>query len=641
MRRRWAALFTTQPRRWKRSIGFLAALFVAGWIGPAESLSPPIHPVILVHGLNDDGNTWDEFLAAVTADGWTFGGQAQYRNGSIYYFPSARYGGVIRRGDIYTITFTKPNDLTFVEQAEELEKVIDYILDLTGKSKAICVGHSMGGLACRAYLSYARRPRVSQIITVGTPNLGAPVARLRWILEPLGYYTTAERILQPNSLELNQLNTDALNRYRDAPIAYSSIVVGIGGVISATFGDHDGVVSVDSQNLANVGLQLPLHTEVRIGLRGPCSHITLHQCETADDNVRLAITAEIVRRPVALALEAETQTTRLDAALRITLRASSASRVGDLYLGILTPTSTFFFQRGIGNDDPGWTQEAAPAARILNAEEIRVIDFGRLIRGDQGTYRYYALLMRSGESPYTGPRISNLTQTRFTVEPPDGPPVRIARIFLNTQNQPRHPDSPFTRGYEFHLEIEISGHPWPSGSVSSVEARSRRTGEVFSVPFDRTLPDRTKARYLFGRPYQGELGVFDVTVWLTDGRVLTGSSHSLDRPSVLPLPQGLRVNSVTYPTRFTFEPVRAAGKYWCWIYRRDSLEAVYGCPTRAVPDFTIPADLLEFGGRYLIAAFAAEVDPTEPDDPVANPSENVSVNNLFISVGSFVFTPDY
>ncbi|MBI2625835.1 hypothetical protein HYW68_02200, partial [Candidatus Parcubacteria bacterium] len=193
----------------------------------------------------------------------------------------------------------------------------------------------------------------------------------------------------------------------------------------------------------------------------------------------------------------------------------------------------------------------------------------------------------------------------------------------------------------FHLEVEISGPPRPSDYVSSVEAQSRRTGEMLSLRFDRTLPERTAARYQFGRPYQGELGVFDVTVRLTDGRILTGSSHSLDRPRVLPLPQGLRVDSASYPTRFTFDPVPTAGKYWCWIYRRDSLEAVYSCPTRAVPDFALPTNLLEFDVWYVISAFAAEVDTAEPDDPVASPNENISLNNLFISVGSSVFAPDY
>ncbi len=631
-RRRWAALFTTQPRSWKRRIGFLAALLVAGWVGSAAALSPPEHPIILVHGLNSDASTWDEFLESVTQQGWTFGGQAQYRNGQIYYFPSpnARYGGPIRWGHIYTITFTSNAGLTYQQQGEELEGVINYILELTGKSKVICVGHSMGGLACRAYLSYARNPRVSQIITVGTPHLGSPLALLRTAFSAV-VDSTGARILQPGALELNQLNTDALFRYRDTPVAYSSIIV-----------DNDDVVSEHSQNLANVGLNLPLHTEIRIRLINPCTLNRFnHLCETVDEHVRIAITSEVVRRPVALVLKSDTPTTRMGSPLRIKLLASSANRTADLYAGILMPNGQFVFQTALGTDNPGWAAAAAPAANHLSEEELYLINFRSLNRGSEGEYTFYALLVRPYQSPYDGTRISNLAQTRFAIEPEDAPPVRIARIFLNTQNQSRHPDSPFASGHQFHLEVEVSGAPWPSDSVNSVEARSRRTGEVISVPFNRTLPERTRARYLFDRPYQNELGIFDVTVWLIDGRVLFGSSHSLDRPRTLPIPQGLRVDSVSYPTRFTFDPVPGAGKYWCWIYRRYSLEIVYGCPTRAVPDFTIPADLLEFGGRYILSAFAAEVDPTEPDDPVANPSENVSMNNLFLAVGLSAFATDY
>lgn len=626
-----AALFTTQPRSWKRSIGFLAVLLVTGWIGVAEPLSPPIHPVILVHGLNGDASTWDTFLDGVTRDGWVFGGQLQYRNNSVRQATYGRYTRTVPiAANVYTITFTSGTALTYLEQATELEGVIEFILATTGKSKMICVGHSMGGLACRSYLSYARNPRVSQIITVGTPHLGSPLASLRTAFISV-IDSTGARILQPGSLELNQLNTDGLFRYRDTPIAYSSIIV-----------DNDDVVSERSQNLANVGLQLPLHAEVPIQLRGPCTELTFHSCETRDENVRIAITAEIVRRPVALVLKTDTPTTRMGAPLRVKLLASSGNRTADLYAAILTPGGRFYFQTALGSGDLGWTTTATPVTRYFANEETYLINFGSLGTGSTGNYTPYALLVRSNQSPYTGTRVSNLAQTRFTIEPQDAPPVRISRIFLNTQNQPRHPDSPFARGYQFHLEIEVSGTPWPSNSVSSVEARSRRTGEVFSVPFGRTLPDRTKARYIFGRSYQGELGIFDVTVRLFDGRALTSSSHSLDRPRVLPLPQGLRVDRIDYPTSFTFDPVPTAGKYWCWIYRRDSLEVVYGCPTRAVPDFTIPANLLEFGGRYIIAAFAAEVDPTEPEaDPVASPNESVSVNILFIHVGLSVSAPDY
>ncbi|MBI2623910.1 alpha/beta fold hydrolase [Candidatus Parcubacteria bacterium] len=616
----WAALFTTQPRSWKRSIGFLAALLVAGWIGAAAALSPPEHPIILVHGLNSDASTWDEFLASVTSQGWTFGGQARYRNGQIYYFPDARFGGRIKPGDIYTVSFTSGKDLTYQQQGEELEGVINFILELTGKSKAICVGHSMGGLACRAYLSYARTPKVSQIITVGTPHLGSNFANIAAVAGFSGAIT-AVRILQPNSLELNQLNTDALYRYRDTPIAYSSIIVG-----------NDDVVNERSQNLASAELRVPLHAEVRINLLNACTLNRFnHLCETADDNVRIAITAEVVRRPVALVLKTETPRTRIGSPLRIKLSASSGNRVADLYTAILTPSRQFVFQTAIESGEPGWTITATPAAHRLDSEELYPIRFDSLGRGSDGEYTFYALLVRPTQSPYDGTRVSNLAQTTFQIAPPDSARTAIENIFVSTYNNPYRWESPWTSGYRIHIEVIVSDERGSAADyVSRVEARSRRTGEVIVIDLDWRLPN-SNASYIFEQDYGGESGVFDITVTTTDGRTVRGASHSLDRPRQLPLPQGLNIDSVS-PTRFWFEPVPGASRYWCWVYTRFApRRAIYNCPASTTPSFTLPANLFR-DEWYVIVAFAAEIDAIEPsDDPSRN--ENVSTNNLFLWPG--------
>ncbi|MBI3304863.1 alpha/beta fold hydrolase [Candidatus Parcubacteria bacterium] len=617
--RRWLALFKIQG---------LTVFLLATWVSAAPALSPPEHPIILVPGFTADASTWDTFLDTVTQQGWTFGGQAQYRNGQIYYFPDARFGGRIKPGDIYTITFTSSVALTYQEQAAELEGVIEFILQLTGKSKVICVGHSMGGLACRAYMSYVRRPKVSQIIAVGTPHLGSNFAN---IAASAGFSgaVTAVRILQPNSLELNQLNTDTLNRYRDTPIAYNSIIV-----------DNDDVVSERSQNFTNVGLQVPLHTEVRIRLLQPCTFNRLnHLCETEDENVRVAVTAEIARRPVALVLKTDTPTTRMGSPLRIKLLVSSANRTADLYAGILMPNGQFVFQTTLDADNPGWAAAAAPAANRLSEEELYLINFRSLNRGSEGEYTFYALLVRPDQSPYDGTRISNLAQTKFRVAAVESSPTNIERIFVSTQNNPYHWGSPWTPGYRFHIEVIVSDERGSAADyVSRVEARSRRTGEVIAIDLEWRLPNGN-ASYIFERDYGGEAGVFDVAVTTTDGRTVRGTSHSFDRPRQLPLPQGLNINSVS-PTRFWFEPVPGASRYWCWVYTRFApRRAIYTCPASTTPSFALPANIFRGDEWYIVVAFAAEIDATEPSDSPSN--ENVAVNNLFLWPGREYSTADY
>lgn len=47
----------------------------------------------------------------------------------------------------------------------------------TGASKVSLVGHSMGGLACRAYLARHGAERAARLITLGTPHHGTEIAR--------------------------------------------------------------------------------------------------------------------------------------------------------------------------------------------------------------------------------------------------------------------------------------------------------------------------------------------------------------------------------------------------------------------------------------------------------------------------------
>ena len=57
---------------------------------------------------------------------------------------------------------------------------IEYAKKKTGSSKVILLGHSLGGLLARAYISYFNPSSVEKLIMIGTPNLGAANAYCFW-----------------------------------------------------------------------------------------------------------------------------------------------------------------------------------------------------------------------------------------------------------------------------------------------------------------------------------------------------------------------------------------------------------------------------------------------------------------------------
>ena len=141
--------------------------------------------------------------------------------------------------------FSDNQNLTFDQQADELELIVDKVLALNpGKSQVILAAHSMGGLASRTYLQFpfifSSRGKVLKLITVGTPHLGAPMAEFvqercddnaffllcnlvknKWNMDP---FSVAMVQLRPDSLffsTLNDLTIVPLPR----DVIYTSLVV--------------------------------------------------------------------------------------------------------------------------------------------------------------------------------------------------------------------------------------------------------------------------------------------------------------------------------------------------------------------------------------------------------------------------------
>lgn len=116
--------------------------------------------VVLLHGLDEPGGIWDALVAALDGagiNGWEF-----------------RY----------------PNDQAIDRSADLLA---EHWTALEGAESVVVIGHSMGGLVIRDFVSRRRHPvatpnavegpAVRGIILVGTPNQGSEWARLRIWLE--------------------------------------------------------------------------------------------------------------------------------------------------------------------------------------------------------------------------------------------------------------------------------------------------------------------------------------------------------------------------------------------------------------------------------------------------------------------------
>jgi len=261
------------------------------------------YPILLLHGLGQKAEVWNDANALKFYKndmGLGYGGALKFTKG-VMKLQSAND----KTSDFFTVSFSSPYD-SIGGWARELSKAIDFVRQKTNSDKVILIGYSMGGVAARYHLILKpTNHHVKRLITIGSPHQGSAFAKAyNWktsilkgladnpnmiskaVLESAKY--TLEKMEQgvpfesPAVGDLREFNDYGFFLYNinrmshPGDVEYISVigkvdfldgvsainsslqeiirrgldVIGKGG--SALFKEGDGVVSVESQNMAEI-----------------------------------------------------------------------------------------------------------------------------------------------------------------------------------------------------------------------------------------------------------------------------------------------------------------------------------------------------------------------------------------------------
>ena len=126
-----------------------------GVLAPLPKSFQMHHAVVLVHGLDEPGDIWNELIPELQKAGHT------------------------------PLVFVYPNDQPIIDSARLLTQHLAK-LPATGITSISLVAHSMGGLVSRELLSNDQLtgyPKVNRLITVGTPHHGSDLAHFQFVGE--------------------------------------------------------------------------------------------------------------------------------------------------------------------------------------------------------------------------------------------------------------------------------------------------------------------------------------------------------------------------------------------------------------------------------------------------------------------------
>lgn len=228
--------------------------------GTAPDRIDPSKPAILfVHGLNSSASVW-------------------YENNDMYEkFHSNGFQTAFI--NLYDITGTSQS---MWDNGRLLSDKIKEISKHFGK-KLIIVAHSKGGVDTQtAIVHYDAAPYVQRVITLGSPHHGSQLADLAysswagWLAELIGSQSPGTASVQTSYMKSFRSQTDGLSASKAVPFytlagnnwSSGSTSHFFGGLYLSTFGDNDGVVTVQNSYLPHarmISVGSWNHSTVRTG----------------------------------------------------------------------------------------------------------------------------------------------------------------------------------------------------------------------------------------------------------------------------------------------------------------------------------------------------------------------------------------
>ncbi len=277
------------------------------------------YPIIFIHGLDSDSKTWNETTNFMDLEfGLIYGGRfdfnlnddnSNYTSNKLFY-PTigadiSQWTTTLTNGDYYYLNFAVGSDGSFApsnlsslnvlsneaaiaKQGVALSRVIQQVMDITGRDKVILMGHSMGGLCAREYLQNPEnwtepyvKHHVAKLITTGTPH---------------GGYTGANFIF-------TGINSSS-EAYRDLRTEYSNNNTGVflyGGyentpTIGSNFYNNDiNCNGISNDNSTILGLnQKDLYNDVDYAyIMGNCTNCVITQGSILGDGVVRLVNANL------------------------------------------------------------------------------------------------------------------------------------------------------------------------------------------------------------------------------------------------------------------------------------------------------------------------------------------------------------
>jgi pimeloyl-ACP methyl ester carboxylesterase len=159
-----------------------------------SSPAAPRLPLLLVHGIWGGLDSWKDMAECLTERGWTEGPVISFTSGSsvprLLSFsrvdpmsvgagaprPATVSGPDLRNSErvFARVVFEDNDGQTLAQQGLQVGAAVTEIRRWTGASKVVLAGHSMGGLAARAYLQGSSyRKDLAALVTIATPHLGS------------------------------------------------------------------------------------------------------------------------------------------------------------------------------------------------------------------------------------------------------------------------------------------------------------------------------------------------------------------------------------------------------------------------------------------------------------------------------------